>query len=94
MLTFERLSIRAEEAKLDPNDLDLNPHMNIVHVADRVVADLKAEGFDEADREGVYLTWLNAKIYGPALNTTTPDKAEDMSDLPWDDEDDRLAHGG
>jgi hypothetical protein len=57
-LTRERLDVRVREAKLDPNDLDLNPHLQLVHVADAVVADVKDMGFTEVTREEVYLAWL------------------------------------
>lgn len=95
MFTYERLCVRAKEANLNREDWDLNPHLSIVNVADLVVEDLKTEGFDEITREEVYLTWLNAKIYGPELTDVSANKSfdSDTSPLPWDEEDDRLAHG-
>jgi len=57
------LIIRVAEAKFDPNDWDLNPHLQIEHAVDFVVEDVKAEGFPECTRENVYLFWLTSKIF-------------------------------
>jgi len=59
----EHLARRSDEAKLDPNDFDLNPHLQVQAVADMVVCDVVAEGFSECTREEVYLFWLTNRIF-------------------------------
>ena len=63
MLIQERLLVRAVDARLDPDDFNLNPHLQIVHVADQVVTDVQGEGFPECTREEVYLVWVTRLIF-------------------------------
>ena len=65
MFTQERALERAKEAKLDPNDFDLNPHLQIQSVADQVLADVRVD-FPESTREEVYLLWLTSIIWAAA----------------------------
>ena len=49
----------------DPIDgLDLNPHLQIQHVADQVVDYMRMERKEIVDREDVILLWLTENIMG------------------------------
>jgi 2'-5' RNA ligase len=63
MFIQERLRVRVEEAKLDPEDYDLNPHLQLVRIADQVIADVLAEEFERCSREEVYLLWLTNQLF-------------------------------
>ena len=64
MFMQERLRAVAEAAKLDPDDWDLNPHLQLVAIAERVVSEMVAEGFPEASKEEVYRLWLTGHVFG------------------------------
>lgn len=67
----ERLIARAAEPdRMAPDEFDLNPHLQVVGVADLVVADVREEGFDECTREEVYLLWLTNEIFGPSIGVS------------------------
>ncbi len=58
---------RIKAADIDRDDFwDLNPHLQLQHVADMVMDDVKAEGFTECTREEVYLMWLTSHIFTSA----------------------------
>jgi|HubBroStandDraft_6_1064221.scaffolds.fasta_scaffold321666_2 hypothetical protein len=65
MCIQEQIKIREKEAAFDPNDFDLNPHLQLVSVANQVLKDCELEGFhkDELKLEDVYLLWLTMKIF-------------------------------
>lgn len=63
MLIRERVLARTEEANIDPHDFDLNPHLQILHIADLTVGDVQSEGFPEVTREEVYLAWLTTLLF-------------------------------
>ncbi len=73
MFIQERIAIREKEANLNPDEIDLNPHLLLVDVADKVLADCKEEGFrkeegfEEGTREDVYLLWLTSKVFHEAV---------------------------
>jgi hypothetical protein len=70
MFLRERLLVRVAEFKLDPEDIDLNPHLQLCRIAELVVGDVVEEGFPEIDEEDVYLMWLTTHIFkmsGPPI---------------------------
>jgi hypothetical protein len=60
-----RLVERVRDAKLDPEDFDLNQHLQLVAIADKVIEDALAEGFESCTHEFVYLLWLTLKTFHP-----------------------------
>jgi hypothetical protein len=63
MLTNGRLIERAKGLDRTNDDCDLNPHLQLTHIADQVVADVRSQGFSDSNREEVYLMWLTTEVF-------------------------------
>lgn len=62
LVMSEKLSQILQEDPID--GLDLNPHLQIQHVADQVVDYMRMEKKENVDREDVILLWLTENIMG------------------------------
>lgn len=60
MLLSEALATALQDSPIDGTDL--NPHLQVEHIADLVVAAVKGEGYDHITREQVLLMWLTENI--------------------------------
>jgi hypothetical protein len=61
MLTNGRLIERANGLDRTNDDCDLNPHLQLTHIADQVVADVRSQGFSDSNREEVM--WLTTEVF-------------------------------
>ena len=64
MLIYEALSDQMTKETF--SQCDLNPHLQVVHVASKIIEDVRAQGIDCDERE-VILHWLTRTIFGPSL---------------------------